>query len=163
MDQTAKRRSLRRSAGKWNRYEPAASDAELDAIGSPCNKGRSFRHHIAAVARVSPQHHDVEGHSPSGRRSLAMLARKRMESITTRLPRGPRSSRLGAVTDQNRHGYLRSHARVFPLRLDNGGCSPAVPASRGRTKQELTTPCHGAAKQHGRNLMRSRSDLCRKR
>jgi len=33
MDQTAKRRSLRRSAGKWNRYEPAASDAELDAIG----------------------------------------------------------------------------------------------------------------------------------
>ena len=37
MDQTAKRRSLRRSAGKWNRYEPAASDAEIDAIGSPCN------------------------------------------------------------------------------------------------------------------------------
>jgi hypothetical protein len=94
---------------------------------------------------------------------MAMLAKKRMESITTRLPRAPRSSRLGAVTDQNRHGYLRSHARVFPLRLDNGGCSPAAPTPRGRTKQEFTTPGHGAAKQHGRNLMRSRSDLCRKR
>jgi hypothetical protein len=163
MDQTAKRRSLRRSAGKWNRHQPAASDAELDALDRHATKADPSSHHLAAVARVAPHIMTWKAIRPGGRRSLAMLARKRMESITTRLPRAPRSSRLEAVADQSRHGYLRSHARVFPLRLDNGGCSPAVPASRGRTKQELTTPRHGAAKQHGQNLMRSRSDLCRKR
>ena len=64
MDQTAKRRSLRRSAGKWNRYEPAASDAEIDAIGSPCNKGRSFQSSPCRCGSSSTTHHDVEGHSP---------------------------------------------------------------------------------------------------
>ena len=63
MDQTAKRRSLRRSAGKWNRYEPAASDAEIDAIRSPCNKGRSSQSSPCRCGS-SITTHDMEGHSP---------------------------------------------------------------------------------------------------
>jgi hypothetical protein len=137
MDQTAKRRSLRRSAGKWNRHQPAASDAELDALDRHATKADPSSHHLAAVARVAPHIMTWKAIRPGGRRSLAMLARKRMESITTRLPRAPRSSRLEAVTDQNRHGYLRSHART------------SVPSSLGQRRMLTSGLCIARADEAG--------------